>query len=154
MMLLILVKDYNINYLSLNDKTKWGVLMKKESPYSKLDTITPQELKTMPLILHQRLGLQERLAHWAQIDLKDLKVQATYNVINRSNLELVRNNLGYLLATDDHLTKTLDEDICFKYLEPTLEESYALVWKKEATFSRVARAFYEQIKENKNGKSV
>ena len=61
------------NYLSLNDKTKWGVLMKKESPYSKLDTITPQELKTMPLILHQRLGLRERLAHWAQIDLKDLK---------------------------------------------------------------------------------
>ena len=60
--------------------------MKKESPYSKLDTITPQELKTMPLILHQRLGLQERLAHWAQIDLKDLKVQATYNVINRSRI--------------------------------------------------------------------
>ena len=127
-----------------------GVLMKKESLYSKLDTTTPKELQTMPLILHQRLGLQEKLAHWAQMDLKDLKVQATYNVINGSNLELVRNNLGYLLATDDHLTKTLDEDICFNYLEPKLEESYALVWKKEATFSRVARALYEQIKKDRN----
>lgn len=127
-----------------------GVLMKKESLYSKLDTITPKELQTMPLILHQRLGLQEKLAHWAQMDLKDLKVQATYNVINGSNLELVRNNLGYLLATDDHLTKTLDEDICFNYLAPKLEESYALVWKKEATFSRVARALYEQIKKDRN----
>ena len=54
------------NYLSLNEKTKWGVLMKKESPFSHLETITPKELKTMPLILHQRLGLQERLAHWVQ----------------------------------------------------------------------------------------
>ena len=144
------VDTTKFNYLSLNDKTRWGVLMKKDCSFSKLDTITPKELQTMPLILHQRLGLQERLAHWAQMDLKDLKVQATYNVINGSNLELVRNNLGYLLATDDHLTKTLDEDICFKYLEPALEESYALVWKKEATFSRVARAFYEQIKKDRN----
>lgn len=134
-------------YISLNEKTKWGVLMKKESPFSRLETITPKELQTMPLILHQRLGLQERLAHWAQVDLKDLKIQATYNVINGSNIELVRNDLGYLLVTDDHLTQTLDDDICFKYLEPELSESYALVWKKEATFSRVARAFYEQINE-------
>lgn len=134
------------NYLSLNEKTRWGVLMKKESPYSQLETITSKELKTMPLILHQRLGLQQRLAHWAQCDLKDLKIQATYNVINGSDIELVRSNLGYLLATNDHLTQTLDEDICFKYLEPELSESYALVWKKEATFSRVARAFFEQIK--------
>lgn len=118
-----------------------------ESPFSQLETITSKELKTMPLIIHQCLELQERLAHWTQIDLKDLKIQATYNVINGSDIELVRNNLGYLLATDDHLTQTLDDDICFKYLEPNLSESYALVWKKEATFSRVARAFYEQINE-------
>lgn len=97
----------------------------------------------MPLILHQCFGLQERLAHWTRVDLK---IQATYNVINGSDIELIRNNLGYLLAADNHLTQTLDDDICFKYLEPDLSESYALVWKKEAAFSRKTRAFYEQIK--------
>ena len=80
-----------------------------ESPFSQLETITSKELKTMPLIIHQCLELQERLAHWTQIDLKDLKIQATYNVINGSDIELIRNNLGYLLATDDHLTQTLDD---------------------------------------------
>ena len=64
-----------------------------ESPFSQLETITSKELKTMPLIIHQCLELQERLAHWTQIDLKDLKIQATYNVINGSDIELVRNNL-------------------------------------------------------------
>lgn len=89
------------------------------------------------------IDISERLAHWTHVDLK---IQATYNVINGSDIKLVRNNLGYLLVTDDHLTKTLDDDIYFKYLEPDLSELYALVWKK-ATFSRAARAFYEQIKE-------
>lgn len=77
-----------------------------ESPFSQLETITSKELKTMPLILHECFDLQERLAHCTQVDLK---IQATYNVINGSDIELIRNNLGYLLATDNHLTQTLDD---------------------------------------------
>jgi len=77
-----------------------------ESPFSQLETITSKELKTMPLILHECFDLQERLAHCTQVDLK---IQAIYNVINGSDIELIRNNLGYLLATDNHLTQTLDD---------------------------------------------
>lgn len=80
-----------------------------ESPFSQLETITSKELKTMPLILHECFDLQERLVHCTQVDLKNLKIQATYNVINGSDIELIRNNLGYLLATDNHLTQTLDD---------------------------------------------
>lgn len=80
-----------------------------ESPFSQLETITSKELKTMPLILHECFDLQERLAHCIQVDLKNLKIRATYNVINGSDIELIRNNLGYLLATDNHLTQTLDD---------------------------------------------
>ena len=82
-----------------------------EGPFSQLETITSKELKTMPLILHECFDLQERLGHCrlSIIDLKNLKIQATYNVINGSDIELIRNNLGYLLATDNHLTQTLDD---------------------------------------------
>lgn len=44
-------------YLPLPDTSIWGVLMKKDSPFSSMNAIKKEHLLQMPLILHRRIGL-------------------------------------------------------------------------------------------------
>ena len=57
------------------------------------------------LIRHRRVGLQQEIAHWTQIEIERLHVAATYNVLVGDPTATVQSGLGYLLITDDHLPK-------------------------------------------------
>ena len=56
----------------------------------------------IPLILHRRIGLQQEIAHWTQIEIERLHVTATYNVLVGDPSAVVQSGLGYLPITDDH----------------------------------------------------
>lgn len=133
-------------YIALPESSIWGVLMKKSSPFAKLDVITKDELIDMPLILHRRTGLQQEIADWAKTDINKLHINATYNVIHGNPAPLVRNNLGYFLLTRDLLPLELDKDIVFRPLEPKLEVHYNLVWKRQSVLSNASKAFLKLVK--------
>lgn len=135
------------DFLVLPDISEWGFLMKSGDALARYPAITRDLVKDMPLILHQRIGLQQDFAHWAQMDLEYLNIAATYNVIQGYPTALVEHELGYLLTARNLLPATLDEGFCFRPLEPAYPIHYALVWKKHATFSRVAEAFLHQLEQ-------
>ena len=135
------------DFVSLPECSEWGVLMKNNDILAKEDFITRKMIKDMPLILHQRIGLQEEIAHWAQESLQDLNVVATYNVVHGSPISFVKQDLGYFLTTRDLLASHLDKDFCFKTLKPQLKVKYAIVWKKHSVFSKVSNAFLSKLKQ-------
>ena len=63
------VDTVKYDFLSLPEHSEWGVLMKSDCEFAQKQVVTQTELQKMPLILHQRIGLQEEIAHWAQTDL-------------------------------------------------------------------------------------
>ena len=139
------VDNVKYDFLSLPDRSEWGILIKKNDPLADKNCITEDDIKKMPLIMHQRIGLQNEIAHWAGTDLESLTIAATYNVVHGSPVSFVRQGLGYFLTTRDLLAPTLDPEVCFLPLEPKLPTQLALVWKKYAVFSNAAKVFYESF---------
>lgn len=135
--------------LPLPDHSYWGVLMKKDAPFSGLDVIRKEDLLQMPLILHRRTGLQQMIADWAQAAHERLHITATFNVVHGSPVSFVTNNLGYFLVTRDLLSPNLDSSVTFRPLEPVLEVQYYLVWKRRNVFGNAANLFLENIRQLK-----
>lgn len=132
-------------YISLPETSRWGLLMPKTSPLAKKLFIEKDDIASYPLILHRRLGLQRLITRWAQTEIDKLNIAATYNVINGSPAKFVQSTLGYYLTTEDLLPTPLAENLCFRPLYPPLKISYALIWKRYATFSKAAEAFLNKF---------
>ncbi len=139
------VDNIKYDFLSLPDCSEWGILMKKNDPLTDKKYITQDDVKRLPLIMHQRIGLQNEIAHWAGTDVENLNIAATYNVVHGSPFPFVRQGLGYFLTARDLLAPTLDPEVYFLPLEPKLPTQLALVWKKHAVFSNAAKVFYKSF---------
>ena len=134
------------DFYSLPEYSEWGVLMKKSDRLAKSKGITRKQLKCIPLIMHQRIGLQYDIAHWAETDIEQLNIVATYNVVHGSPVSFVQEGLGYFLTTKDMVTPLPEADVCFVPLKPALPTSVALVWKKHAVFGKAAEEFINRLK--------
>lgn len=144
--LLMPVDGVKYDYLALPGSARWGLLLPVSHPLAAQSVIRREALLEVPLILHRRAGLQRSIAHWAQVQVEQLPVAATYNVINGDPSGLVRSGLGALLTTEDHLSQTLPPDLCFRPLDPPLEIRQALVWKRHAALSAPAHAFLSRCR--------
>lgn len=133
------------DFLPLPSSARWGLLLPCTHPLAQKDHITPADLQQTPLILHQRIGLQREIAHWANLDIEQLPVAATYNIVHGSPAPYVKSGLGAFLLTDDQLG-VLDPALCFRPLEPALTAEYAIVWKRYAIHSRAAERFLQMLK--------
>lgn len=135
-------------YISLGDKSRWGLLMPDNCPLAKKSAIEKNDLNGIQIILHNRTGLQQKIAHWAQVEIEQLNIAATYKVVNGNPAAFVKSGLGYMLTTDDLLPEKLDSGLCFRPLFPTLKNSHALVWKRYAVFSKAADAVLNEFRKN------
>lgn len=45
--------------------------------------------------MHQRMELQNQVAHWAKTNLENLNIVATYNVIGNSPIQFVKQGLVF-----------------------------------------------------------
>ena len=145
--LLTPVDTLKYDFVPLHDVSQWGLLMKSDDPLAKNPTISREQVRTVPLIMHRRPGLQREVARWAQTEPSQLNISATYNVMNGSRIRFVLNNLGYFLSTRDQLAPTLDGSVCFRPFDPPLEIHYALVWKRHTVLSKAAQAFVNHLPE-------
>ena len=140
------VDGVKYDYVSLGERARWGLIMPDNCELAMKPAIKREDLCSVPLILHKRVGLQRTIEHWAQTDLDHMNVAATYNVLNGDPAALVRSGLGYVLITDDHLPGRLGSGLCFRRLEPPLDSSHALIRKRHAVLSKPAEAFLEKVK--------
>lgn len=140
------VDGVKYDYVSLGERARWGLIMPDNCELAMKPAIKREDMCSVPLILHKRVGLQRTIEHWAQTDLDHMNVAATYNVLNGDPAALVRSGLGYVLITDDHLPGQLGSGLCFRRLEPPLESSHALIRKRHAVLSKPAEAFLEKVK--------
>ena len=93
------------DFIELPNTAHWGILMQEESPLAKKSVVSPEDIKGLPLILHRRIELQQQIAHWADVELDELNIVATYNVLSGSPLPFVNNKVGYFLTAKDMLPR-------------------------------------------------
>ena len=138
------VSEYD--YISLPESSCWGLLMPSDCELTERDYIETKDLLKAHLIFHRRAGLQQLISHWADTDIKDFNIAATYNVVNGSPTKFIESGLGYYLTTEDLLPAIIGPDVCFRPLNPPLEIHYALIWKRTTFQSKAAEMFLQKLK--------
>lgn len=134
------------DYISLPDSSRWGLLMPKDCPLAEKDCIEKSDLLSVPLIFHRRAGLQSIISHWAQADIEQFDISATYNVINGSPFKFAESGLGYFFSTEDLIPDEPDSRFCFRPLKPELSIHYAFIWKKYSTLSKNQQRFISTLR--------
>lgn len=139
------VDTVKYEYHSLPERAYWGLLMPQTCALAQKEFVEKEDLLTVSLILHSRIGLQHAITHWAQTGIEQLQIAATYNILSGDPLAYVRSGLGCLLTSNNQMPANLGPDLCFKPLSPCLALQYALVWKRYAILSKSAQAFLAQL---------
>lgn len=129
-------------FCRMKEHDRWGVLVRLDSPLAGLDSVTPDDLEQVPLIISGRERVQRELANWFGDRWERLQIAASFNLIlNAANM--VRYGVGTALSFD--LNFSFD-DLRFIPLSPTMDTGTVLVWKKDLVLTPVVEAFHQHIK--------
>ena len=129
-------------FCRMKERDRWGVLVRLDSPLANLNSVTPDDLEQVPLIISGRERVQRELANWFGDRWERLQIAASFNLIlNAANM--VRYGVGTALSFD--LNFSFD-DLRFIPLSPTMDTGTVLVWKKEQVLTPAVEAFHQYIK--------
>ncbi len=88
------VDDVRYDYLPLPDCSEWGILCKKTDKLAKKGYVTKKDIKTIPLIMHQRAGLQKEIICFLplkpQLQTKLVLVWKKNAITGRAYMEMVK----------------------------------------------------------------
>ena len=147
----ILIQPANLskyNYINIPAKDVWDVVMRKDSPLALKNTIQARDLLNVPLIcsrqaMKQTLSKNE-FVDWFGEDFDKLNVVTTYNLAYNAAI-MVEVGIGYAITINKIVNTSNDSNLCFRPLEPRLESSLNIVWKKHQLFSAAADMFLKEI---------
>lgn len=129
-------------FCRMKERDRWGVLVRLDSPLANLNSVTPDDLERVPLIISGRESVQRELANWFGDRWERLQIAASFNLIlNAANM--VRYGVGTALSFD--LNFSFD-DLRFIPLSPTMDTGTVLVWKKDQVLTPAVEAFHQHIK--------
>ncbi len=123
----------------------WGVLMRRDSPLAKKETVTPEDLWDKPLIISRQGNNAGSLAAWMGKEISELEIVATYNLLFNASL-MVEEGLGYAIGFDK-IINTSSSSLCFRALSPKKEAEMNIIWKKYQVFSKASEKFMMKLKE-------
>lgn len=135
--------------LKMPAKDVWGVLMRKDSVLAQKEAITPKDLWDKPLIFSQQEDKGGAITQWIKRKASDLNIAATYNLIFNASL-MVDEGLGYAITFDRIINTSGDSNLCFRPLEPQVENEMSIIWKKYQVLSKPAEKFITVLQEQLN----
>lgn len=125
----------------------WGVLMRRDSPLAAKKTISPEDLRELPLIISRQETSRALVSAWLGQDLTEFHIAATYSLLYNGSL-MVEEGIGYALGLDHIINTSGDSPLCFRPFSPPLRVGAYLVWKKYQIFSRAAEYFLRALKKD------
>lgn len=137
------IDKYNSCLLPYQDT--WGVLMNKDDVLADEESITPQQLIDLPLIISRNPILRNELMDWLGTSIHEKNVVATYNLIKNASM-MAEKKLGYVLSLDGLVDTSEKSTLCFKPLSPALNANLYLIWRKNTFLVPAAKIFLEKMK--------
>lgn len=123
-----------------------GILMRKDSPWAKFDSISREQLKQMPLITSSRISYtQSFLSQWFGEGMDSLNIVGSYNLIFNA-VFLVEAGVGNAICLNNLVDTPEDGPLCFRPLTPPSRAELTLVWKRGKKLSQAAALFLKEIK--------
>lgn len=127
-------------------KDIWGVFMRRDAPLASKKTITAEDLMGKRLILSRQAFNNSEFRDFFHCTEDKLNIVATYNLLFNGSL-MADEGMGYVLGLDKLLNVSGDSNLCFRPLEPRVEASMSIIWKKYQVFSKAAQKFLQKLQE-------
>ena len=135
-------KEYG--FIQLNEKDRWGLLMRKDSFLSGKEYIEPQDMKDIPIFTSRQYLVKNLISGWLGFDFEKLNIIGSYNLLFNASI-MVEEGLGYALCIDRLINLTGNSKLCFKPLKPSLEAGILIAWKKNQPLSKCAKLFLNEL---------
>ncbi len=139
------------DYFNIPARDTWGVIMRKDIPLAKKETIRKEDLLNVPLICSRQVISEERhrneFAEWFGEDFDKLDIVTTFNLIYNAAI-MVEAGVGYAITIDKIANTTESSSLCFRPLEPQLDSGLNIIWKKDQVFSAAAALFFKKLREH------
>ncbi|MBD5144749.1 MAG: LysR family transcriptional regulator [Ruminococcus sp.] len=133
------------DFIRLEMKEKWVVLMRPDSPLAEKKSVTAKDLSELPLILPRRMNVQSEIASWFGNYYDDLNIVFTSNLSTNSAV-MVTGGLAYSLVIEGAVPFWDQSKVTYRPLAPSLTATSVLAWKRGQPFSLAATKFIEHIK--------
>jgi len=137
------LEKYNV--LDMRTTDRWGLMFPKTDPLSQYDSITPEMLDQLPLLISRQALTTNELSGWLGKEINENQINATYNLVNNAAI-MAEENLGYLISLDHLVNTGEDSTLCFRPFTPKLEAPLHLVWHQSKELSPAANRFLAEMK--------
>jgi DNA-binding transcriptional LysR family regulator len=127
------------NFVNMPIKEQWGLFAPSNSPLFEKESITPEDLKGMSIVTATGDFNQSRIGKWLGDYREQVEITATAN-LPYNEAVLAKENIGVMLSINLNCTY---ENLRFIPLNPILEVSTVLGWKKEQIFSATTSTFID-----------
>lgn len=130
------------DFIRMNMKEKWIVLMPPNDLLTEKEFITASDLAELPLILPRRMQVQSELASWFGDYYNKLNVLFTSN-LSTNGAVMVSRGLAYSLIIEGAVPFWDASKVTYRPLYPELWSTSVLAWKRGQPFSLAATKFME-----------
>lgn len=134
-------------FIRLQERERWVILMPPDDPLTLKDFITPADLHRLPLIMVRRQPVRTELTNWLGSYYKDINIVFTSNMTTNAAI-MVKNGFGYALVVEGSVSFWDKQQIAYRPLKPEITASTVICWKKHQPFSPAAEKFISYLKEN------
>ena len=134
------------DYLPMAAEDSWGVVMRKDDLLAKRKRLGISDLKNLPLIC-SRQWIDQELPDWFGYNLSDINIVATYN-LPYNGAVMAKASIGYAIMLDKLVHTGEDSRITFRPLTDVPKAKMFVIWRKNQTFSSIAKLFLKEMKNN------
>lgn len=132
-------------FVRLGDTERWVATMRRTERLAARESVRPEDLANLPLILPRRTTMQSEVAHWFGERFERLDVVAHANLVSNS-MSMVREGVGVGITSSAPSLDNLAGDLVSLPLEPPLKIRTLIAWRHELALGEAARTFVEYIR--------
>ena len=129
------------NSVNIRADIKWGLLLKKKDPLSKLKSISKKQMLHLPLIISRQL-----LKH-PIFNMQNYNIVGTYNLLYNASI-MAECDIGYVLCINDIINITGKSPLCFVPLSSQPKFRLNVIWKKQSIYSKPVLKLIEYLQTN------
>lgn len=135
------------DHLALPGGEIMGVLMREDDPLCEYQSISPELLSELPLLMPQGTLARRDISGWAaqSPDVKPYTVVGTMNLTHNAAY-FVQAGYGYAVVLQHTSDAGKGSGLAFRPLNPPLHVHLSIAWRKECRLSPACEAFLTQLR--------
>ena len=134
----------------------WGVLMRDDDPLAAQETVGPADLGDAPLIVPERLWLNNApsnvLTTWLGDHASTVNVAATFNLSYNAAL-FVREGIGRMITFEGITPAGPGTGLEFRLMYPPAVSPIDVAWKRGVALSHAAQLFLKELQSGAGAKA-